>query len=118
MTPCLDSEEMGGARRRELDIRRDDAKELGQSAVSAAKNGFYINRAGEKVYWRQLVETTCASKRSIPSEERLPDGKSRVFSETRVQVTNDKTIGAAHRSRPPAAGAELHQRHSFRRRFS
>ena len=39
MMPCLDSEEMAGARRRELDIRRDDAKELGQSAVSAAKNG-------------------------------------------------------------------------------
>jgi uncharacterized protein (TIGR02452 family) len=97
MMPCLDSEEMAGARRRELDIRRDDAKELGQSAVSAAKNGFYINRAGEKVYWRQLVETTCASKRSIPPEERLPDGKSRVFSETRVQVTNDTTIGAARR---------------------
>ncbi|HXV78446.1 MAG TPA: TIGR02452 family protein [Candidatus Binatia bacterium] len=73
------------------------AKLLGQSAVSAAKNGFYINRTGEKVYWRQLVETTCASKRSIPPEERLPDGKSRVFSETRAQVTNDTTIGAARR---------------------
>lgn len=45
MMPCLDSEEMAGARRRELDIRLDVAKELGQSDVSAADNSRRFRQA-------------------------------------------------------------------------
>jgi hypothetical protein len=66
--PCLNSSEMASARRRELDIPRDVAAELGRSAVEAAKNGYYLNSTVEKVQWADLVSAACAAKRSIPPE--------------------------------------------------
>jgi uncharacterized protein (TIGR02452 family) len=88
---------MAAARRRELDIRRDVAAELGRSAVEAANNGYYFNRAGEKVDWKQLVEVACWGKRSIPPDERLPSSGQTRFLETRVQVTNETTLGVSLR---------------------
>jgi len=93
----LDSEELAGARRRELDMARDVAAALGRSAVKVAGNGFYINRAGEKVDWRHLVDAACAKKRSIAPDAPLPAPEQRSFSETRVQVTNETTLGASLR---------------------
>ena len=94
---CLDSEEMAVARRRELDIPRAVAAALGRSAVEASVSGYYFNKAGEKVEWRDLVDVACAAKRSIPPEAPLPKSEPAPFSETRVQVTNETTLGASLR---------------------
>ena len=88
---------MAAARRRGLDIRLDVAVELGQSAVIAADNGFYFNPAGEEVAWRHFVDAARARKRSIAPKEPLPKSERAAFSETRIQVTNETTLGAARR---------------------
>jgi uncharacterized protein (TIGR02452 family) len=88
---------MGAARRRELDIPRNVAAALGRSAVEAAVNGHYLNRAGEKVDWSVLVNAACAAKRSIAPDTALPTPERITFPETRVQVTNETTLGASLR---------------------
>ncbi|HXE80840.1 MAG TPA: TIGR02452 family protein [Vicinamibacterales bacterium] len=95
--PCLDSDEMAASRRRELDIPRDVAAELGRSAVKAAEDGFYVTRDGRTIDWRDAVEAARKAKRSIPPDAVLPRPAPRAFPETRVQVTNETTLGAARR---------------------
>lgn len=97
MLPCLDSPEMAYARRRELDISRDIAAALGRSAVEASINGFYVNKAGGKVDWNQFVQAACSAKRSIPPDAPLPILEHSTFPETRVQVSNETTLGASLR---------------------
>lgn len=95
--PCLDSVEMSESRRQDLDIPRKIAALLGRSAIEAAGNGHYLNGAGKKVDWSFFVQAACSAKRSIapgaplPAQERIP------FPETRVQVTNETTLGASLR---------------------
>ena len=95
--PCLDSAPMATARRLELDIPRDVAAALGQSAVMAARNGFYVTKAGQEVVWRDAVRAASAAKCSIAPDAALPDGELARFKETRVQVTNETTLGASRR---------------------
>jgi uncharacterized protein (TIGR02452 family) len=95
--PCLDTEELAAARRRELDIPRYVAAALGRSAVEAATKGHYLNRAGEKVDWSDLVDAACARKQSIPPDGHLPESERRLFPETRVQVSNETTLRASLR---------------------
>jgi len=95
--PCLDSDQMAESRRRELDIPRDIATELGRSAVDAARQGFYITQEGVKVTWGDLVNTACAAKISISPDDILPDNPNNYFDETRIQVTNETTLGASLR---------------------
>lgn len=95
--PCLDSDEMAQARRRELDISRDLATELGRSAVEAAEQGYYISKSGRRVDWRSLVQAARAAKVSIPPDAPLPEHEPVDFAETRVQVTNETTLAAARR---------------------
>ena len=95
--PCLDSPEMAEARRLELDIPRHFAAELGQSAMRAAVSGAYLTRDGHEVVWRDLVQAACAGKRSISPEASLSHDSRAGFAETRVQVTNETTLGAARR---------------------
>jgi len=97
MLPCLDSDEMVASRRQELDIPRDVAAALGRSAVEAVAQGYYIYGAGTKVDWSRYVQAACAAKVSIPPDERLPARESITFAETRVQVTNETTLGASRR---------------------
>jgi uncharacterized protein (TIGR02452 family) len=94
---CLDSAEMAAVRRRELDIPRDVAAALGRSAVEASISGFYVNKAGEKVDWSPLVQAACSAKRSIPPDAPLPNHDRSPCPETRVQVTNETTLGASLR---------------------
>jgi hypothetical protein len=89
--PCLDSEELALARRRELDIRRDVAAELGKSAVEIVRTGFYFNAAGERVEIGQLVGRAAPGKQSIPPQVPLPNPQPKSFPETRVQVANGVT---------------------------
>lgn len=79
IAPWLDSEQMAETRRRELDVQRDFAAALGRSAVEAANNGRYFNKAREKVDWKHLVDAACAAKRSIPPSAVLPTPERTVF---------------------------------------
>lgn len=95
--PCLDSAQMAASRRQELEIPRDVAAALGRSAVNAARDGRYVTRAGQEVVWRHAVEAASAAKRSIPPDAALPRADRSAFTETRVQVTNETTLGASRR---------------------
>lgn len=97
LLPCLDSEEMSAARRQELDIPRNVAAALGRSAVEAAGNGHYLNGARKKVDWSFFVNAACAAKRSIAPDMPVPTQERFRFPETRVQVTNETTLGASLR---------------------
>src|SRR5215475_15709625 len=95
--PCLDSEQMAESRRQELNIPSDVAAALGRSAVEAGREGLYVTKAGEKVVWRDAVQAACTAKLSIDPHATLPTTKRIAFNETRVQVTNDTTLGASLR---------------------
>lgn len=93
--PCLDSEQMASSRQRELNISRDVAAALGQSALEAARAGFYVTKNGQKVVWRDAVQAACSAKLSIRPDDILPNNEQSAFKETRVQVTNETTLGAS-----------------------
>jgi uncharacterized protein (TIGR02452 family) len=95
--PCLDSEQMAASRRQELNIPRDVAAALGRSAVEAAREGSYVTRLGQKVVWHDAVRTACAAKLSIDPDATLPRNERIEFTATRVQVTNETTLGASLR---------------------
>jgi uncharacterized protein (TIGR02452 family) len=95
--PCLDSAQMAASRRQELDIPRDVAAALGRSAMNAARSGRYVTKAGQEVVWRDDVQAACAAKQSIAPDATLPDAVRSAFTETRVQVTNETTLGASRR---------------------
>src|SRR5262245_13270311 len=95
--PCLDSDEMAASRRRELDIPRNVAAAHGRSAVEAASNGYYLRGTGEKVDWSHYVRAACSAKLSIPPDASLPPHGSITFPETRIQVSNETTLGASWR---------------------
>jgi len=95
--PCLDSDEMAAARRHALDVSRIVAAGLGKSAVEIAQQGHYLNPRGTKVDLRSAVEAACNGKRSIRPDDALPTEDGPRFPETRVQVTNETTFGAAQR---------------------
>lgn len=94
---CLDSDEMSTSRRRELDIPRNVAAALGRSAVDAATRGYYACGANPKVDWSRSVQAACSAKVSIPPNATLPAHRPNLFSETRIQVTNETTLGASRR---------------------
>ena len=95
--PCIDSPDIAASRRMELAIARSAAATLDRSAVEAAQNGYYLNRAGDKVDWRPLVQNACAAKRSLAPNDRLPSPKMRPEPETQVQVANETTLQASRR---------------------
>lgn len=97
LLPCLDSPELAEARRQELDISRRTAAELGKSAVAAATNGTYLTPSGATVDWRSKVEFAVQAKQSIPPGAPLPAPEPVSYFETRVQVTNETTLGASKR---------------------
>jgi uncharacterized protein (TIGR02452 family) len=95
--PCLDSDEMGAARRSELDIRRDAARSLGLSAVEAAQKGMYLTRSGDKIAWSDAIRAACAMKSSVPPDAPLPTSERPSVTQTTVQVANETTLQAARR---------------------
>lgn len=54
--PCLNSDSMATARRRELAMSREVAAALGRSAVKAAHVGFYLTQTGETVVARNHLQ--------------------------------------------------------------
>jgi hypothetical protein len=75
---------MAASRRQEMNIARDVAAALGRSAVQAAREGFYVTKAGQQIVWRDAVQAACAAKISIApdtsgvSQVRQKDGSSEV----------------------------------------
>ena len=87
--PCLDSAEMAQSRKRELFIPREKAAKLGWSAVVATtRNDSELVR---------LTAAARAGKVSVSPDETLTQPDRAPFPETRVQVTNETTLGAARR---------------------
>ncbi len=97
LLPCLDSEKMSSDRKRELDISRDAASRLGKTALEVTLQGYYYLGEGIKVDIGPYVEAARRAKVSIPPNASLPKGNGTPFPETRVQVTNETTLGAARR---------------------
>jgi uncharacterized protein (TIGR02452 family) len=95
--PCLDSDELAASRRRDLDVPRDVAAALGRTAVEAAARGYYLYGEETKVDWSRYVQAACSAKISIPSDATLPQREPAAFAETRIQVTNETTLGASRR---------------------
>lgn len=95
--PCLDSARRSASRSRELNIPRDVAAKLGRSALEAAREGVYIAQHHQKIVWREAVKAACAAKLSIRPDAVLPVPPKSRFAETRVQVTNETTLGASRR---------------------
>jgi uncharacterized protein (TIGR02452 family) len=65
--------------------------------VDAAHNGGYVTKKGQEVIWRDAVQTACAAKLSIRPNATLPSDEQVPSTETRVQVTNETTLGASQR---------------------
>jgi uncharacterized protein (TIGR02452 family) len=65
--------------------------------VEAAAKGHYVNGAGKKVDWSRYVQAACSAKLSIPPGAPLPAYEHISFLETRIQVTNETTLGASLR---------------------
>jgi len=95
--PALDDDHLAAIRRRELNIPRRRAFDLGHSAVRAIHEGSYTLPDGSRVDWAELVEAAVAAKRSIRPDDALVDPPERRFDVTTVQVTNETTLGAARR---------------------
>jgi len=95
LLPCLDSEEMAASCRKNLDIPRKRAEELGISAVELSDIGHYVNPAGERIDWSRLIQSARTAKESIPpgAQLRVPDSPR--HTRTRVQVMNTTTLEAA-----------------------
>ncbi len=95
--PCMDSPEMAQQRRRELDISHEEAAALGVEAYEAATRGFYVAASGVSIPWSVLVQHAWQSKRSIPPDAELSVVARDTFAATKVQVSNETTLGAARR---------------------
>lgn len=94
--PCLDSPELAAQRKRELNVERDYAASLGQSAVTISRQGWYLDSKRRKVDITSLVQDAIHHKVSIPPQMVLT--KSNIcFDETEIQVANETTLQAGHR---------------------
>lgn len=95
--PCLDSATMAESRRRDLDIPRSAALSLGESAVEAAREGYYVSENGRRIDLHDAVAAARAAKVSITPDTTVSRREQAAFPETRVQVSNETTLGAALR---------------------
>ena len=95
--PCLDSDALAEKARRDLDIDRSVARDLGLTAVTATQRGCYLNTQGQSVDWRAAVEAAVAAKVSLPPEIPLPEVAADRRIVTQTQVCNETTLVAARR---------------------
>lgn len=86
---------MAAACRRELDLPRHIARELGYSALRAIQAGRYQREAGVEVDWQDDVAAAVEAKTSLPPDAILPMGTGPSCAQTRVQVVNETTLQAA-----------------------
>jgi len=93
--PCQDSEERALTVKRMLNVSRDYARELGQSALTAVADGGYVAPSGRRIDWREKIERAKTLKRSIRPDDALPSTLRETFTQTSVQVRNETTMQAA-----------------------
>ena len=93
---CRDSAEMAEQRRRELDIPRHIAADLGRSAVVAGQTGHYYF-GNDTVEWGDLVRNAVNAKASIRPEAPMPTHQQSHAGTTKVELSNETTLGAAKR---------------------
>lgn len=91
-----DSARHSNARREELRLPRDVARELGRSALEAIRTGRYVH-AGRTVDWSDVVAEAIARKLSLPPNAPLPDPPVASAPELVVEAVNETTLGAARR---------------------
>ncbi len=95
--PCIDSNKMAECRKQELDISRERAINLGNSSLKATQDGEYENKQNVKVDWAREVQSACSRKVSISPDTILPSYAHNPYAGTRIQVTNETTLGASRR---------------------
>jgi uncharacterized protein (TIGR02452 family) len=93
--PCQDSEERALTVRRMLNVSRDYARELGQSALKAVADGAYVAPSGRRIDWREKIERAKTLKQSIRPDDVLPSTLRETFTQTSVQVRNETTMQTA-----------------------
>ena len=93
--PALDSEARAGQHRLALDVPFEKAAALGRSVVEAARQGFYVTAAQQRVDIADLIADACARKVSVPPDAVLPPARGAQYATTVVQVVNDTTFEAA-----------------------
>lgn len=93
----IDSPELAQLRRKELQLPRSEAAELGRSAVRACEQGFFLSAEGRRISLAAALEQAMDARRSIPPEAELPQAPGDDVAATRVQVANETTLGAAWR---------------------
>lgn len=92
----IDTPEMANERKRELDIDRRRAINLGNSALEAGLLGFY-DHSGEKIDWEHLVKAAYAGKVTIPPDMPLPENSTASKPQTIIEITNETTLSASKR---------------------
>jgi uncharacterized protein (TIGR02452 family) len=93
--PCQDSEERALTAKRMLNVSRDYARELGQSALKAVADGAYVAPSGRRIDWREKIERAKTLKQSIRPDDTLPSTLRETFAQTSVQVRNETTMQTA-----------------------
>ena len=63
--PSKDSSDISELRKKELNISRSYARELGKTALEAINSGIYENSSGDEVLWGEQIHHCRESKKSI-----------------------------------------------------
>ncbi len=90
-----DSDAMAAARRRELDISRQFAADLGRSAVEIARSGRYRLSDGREVSIARTMKAALAGRVSIPPDHVLRPRKRTRKKSLEIELCNETTLGAA-----------------------
>lgn len=90
--PFTDSTEAGFTWRNVLDIPRDRARLLGESAVTALTRGYYEGPDGDRIPLREAVDAAVTARRSLPPDAGLPACETADHHETMVSVANLSTL--------------------------
>lgn len=93
--PCLDSDGLAEECRRDLDIPRGMAADLGRTAVDLSNAGEYFTTTGARVDFGELVRTAQEARKSLPPDAVLPEVPTPLFESTQVQVMNRTSLQAS-----------------------
>jgi uncharacterized protein (TIGR02452 family) len=89
-----DSIEMAQARHQELQLPREQAIQLGNTAVHTSEIGAYRSPSGKLIEMEAWIAEACEAKRSVPPEETLLAAAPPAFELTEVEIANETTLQA------------------------
>ena len=95
--PTKDSSDISELRKKELNISRSYARELGKTAIEAINSGIYENSSGDEVHWGEQIHQCRESKKSISPDVKLNRKQHSPFEKTYIQVCNETTLQASLR---------------------